>query len=485
LLDSCELSGFGITVDLALLYGATLAALLGAGRAHVSVREWWPALLYPLIVVGLARFRRWPAPRLDVSAIDTAAEVLGSVSLAAMLMIAVEAIFVGGHPVALAVRLWLFALVYLGAGRVALLSVRRHARQTGALARPTLIIGSGTVAAQVAERLRARPEYGLRPIGFVDVDLRNASDSGSLGGLPTVGAIEEIAEIVERTGARHVIVAFTSQPDHVNVAFVRRCEQLGLDVSLVPRLFESINERVGLDRVGGMPLLTLRSIDPKGWQFAAKHALDRVLAALLLVIGAPILLLIATAVRLSSPGAVLFRQSRIGRDGKSFDMYKFRTMVDASDAEQFIPPDGLAPGGVEGTDRRTAVGCWLRRTSLDELPQLLNVLRGEMSLVGPRPERPEFVERFSRDVYGYDRRHRVRSGITGWAQVNGLRGRTSIADRVEWDNYYIRNWSLGFDLRILALTVVEVFRGRGVASESPPMVDEVLAGQPAGGLEVP
>jgi lipopolysaccharide/colanic/teichoic acid biosynthesis glycosyltransferase len=126
---------------------------------------------------------------------------------------------------------------------------------------------------------------------------------------------------------------------------------------------------------------------------------------------------------------------------------------------------------VEAADRRTTVGRWLRWTSLDELPQLFNVLRGDMSLVGPRPERPEFVERFTRDVYGYEQRHRVKSGITGWAQVNGLRGQTSIADRVEWDNYYIRNWSLAFDLRILALTVVVILRSRGVASDSPPTID--------------
>jgi exopolysaccharide biosynthesis polyprenyl glycosylphosphotransferase len=471
LLDSCELSAFGVGVDLVLLYLATVAALLGAGRAHVRVRDWWLAMLYPLIVVGLARFRRWPAPRLEVSLIDATAEVLGGVSLAAMLMIALDEIVGGGHPIALALRLWLFALVYLGAGRAMLVSWRRHARRTGALARPTLIVGSGVVADQVAQRLLGRPEYGLRPIGFLDVDGPNASYSRGFAELPTLGTTDEITGIVERTGARHVIVAFSSQPDHANLALVRRCEQLGLEVSLVPRLFESINERVALDRVGGMPLLTLRSIDPTGWQFATKHALDRGLALLGLIVGAPILLMIVGAVRLSSPGPVLFRQRRVGRDGKAFEMYKFRTMVDQSEEAAFLPPDGLAPGGVEGADRRTAVGRWLRWSSLDELPQLLNVLRGDMSLVGPRPERPEFVERFTRDVYGYEQRHRVKSGITGWAQVNGLRGRTSIADRVEWDNYYIRNWSHMFDLRILALTVVDVFRDRGMASDSPPTVD--------------
>jgi len=471
-LDFADVSEFGVVIDLALLYLASVAALLGAGRAHVEVRDWWLTMLFPLIVVFLSRFRRWPVPRLEVSVIDSAAEVLGGVSAAAMLMIAVDEIVGGGHPVALSVRLWLFALVYLGAWRAVLISLRRHARRTGAIARPTLIVGAGVVGEHVAQRLLGRPEYGLRPVGFLDVDWRGSSEALSGSALPTLGTTDELAQVVHRTGARHVILAFSSQPDHANVAFVRECEQLGLDVSLVPRLFESINERVALDRVGGMPLLTLRSISPKGWQFATKHTLDRVLALMALIVGAAPLAVIALLVRVSSPGPVLFRQRRVGRDGKAFEMFKFRTMVGRpDDEEEFFLPDGVAPGGVEAADRRTSVGRWLRSTSLDELPQLFNVLRGEMSLVGPRPERPEFVERFTRDVYGYEQRHRVKSGITGWAQVNGLRGQTSIADRVEWDNYYIRNWSLGFDLRILALTVVVVFRGRGIASDSPPTID--------------
>ncbi len=176
----------------------------------------------------------------------------------------------------------------------------------------------------------------------------------------------------------------------------------------------------------------------------------------------------AIAVKLSSPGPVFFRQRRIGRDGRDFSMLKFRSMR----PEAPIPPDGdrsgpgdlalagadTAPGGVEGADRRTRVGAFIRSTSIDELPQLLNVLAGQMSLVGPRPERPEFVELFGQSVHRYDDRHRVRSGITGWAQVNGLRGKTSLSDRIEWDNYYIENWSLSLDLRILLMTLAAVLK---------------------------
>src|ERR1700694_211916 len=234
-------------------------------------------------------------------------------------------------------------------------------------------------------------------------------------------------------------------------------------------MFDTINNRVGYDTVGGLPLMSFTTVDPRGLQFAIKHALDRVLALALLLLLAPIMLGSALAVRRSARGAVLFRQRRVGRDGKAFDLYKFRSMriepgSSESEEEQdagaleFLLGGDTAPGGVEGADRRTPVGRFMRRCSIDELPQLLNVLRGEMSLIGPRPERPEFVELFRQDIVRYGDRKRVKSGITGWAQVHGLRGQTSLAERVEWDNYYIAHWSLGLDLKILALTVVALFR---------------------------
>jgi exopolysaccharide biosynthesis polyprenyl glycosylphosphotransferase len=233
-------------------------------------------------------------------------------------------------------------------------------------------------------------------------------------------------------------------------------------------MFDTINDRMGYETVGGLPLLTFTAVDLNGLHFAVKHALDRLLALLLLILFAPVILCAAVAVRLSSPGPIFFRQRRVGRDGKVFDFYKFRSMrvssIEPAEGEKgasavdFLLAGDIAPGGVEGEDRRTTVGRFLRGTSLDELPQLFNVLRGDMSLVGPRPERPEFVELFRQDIIRYGDRHRVRSGITGWAQVHGLRGQTSLAERVEWDNYYIAHWSLGLDLKILALTLVALFR---------------------------
>ncbi len=228
--------------------------------------------------------------------------------------------------------------------------------------------------------------------------------------------------------------------------------------AMMPRMHELIDERSTLDHVGGVPLVSLRPINPHGWEFAVKHAIDTAVAAVALVLLCPLLAAIAIGVRLSSPGPAFFRQRRVGRNGREFELLKFRTMISPVTWTDFDPPSGLAPGGVEGADRRTWLGGLLRATSLDELPQLINVVRGEMSIVGPRPERPEFVQLFAAEIDRYDSRHRVKSGITGWAQVHGLRGQTSIADRVEWDNFYIENWSLWLDLRIVLMTATEVLR---------------------------
>jgi exopolysaccharide biosynthesis polyprenyl glycosylphosphotransferase len=288
--------------------------------------------------------------------------------------------------------------------------------------------------------------------------------------VPVLGTIDDLEEAVSRTGVKNLIVAFSSVADARVSRLIPRCQELGVDVSVVPRMFDLINDRVRYDTVGGLPLLSFTAIDPKGLQFTVKHALDRVLGGLLLILFSPLIALAAIAVKLSSPGPALFKQRRVGRDGRVFDFYKFRSMseprlgdddADDSSALDFLLAGDIAPGGVEGEDRRTAVGRIMRSTSLDELPQLFNVLRGDMSLVGPRPERPEFVELFRNDIIRYGDRHRVKSGITGWAQVHGLRGQTSLAERVEWDNYYIAHWSLGLDLKILALTVVALFRNAG------------------------
>ncbi len=463
--------GWGIlrpTVDFVLLCVAVTIALGGVNATlHTpSVRA--PLLALPPLVMLLFYLRGLYRTRLRALVLDGVVPVVSAVSVAAM-AVAVLGMLLDDQVASQSdwLRAWLFALVAVGTGRVLLSSAQRLARARRLVGKPVLIMGAGMVGAQVARRLESHPEYGLAPIGFLDEDPRSIAEVGGRD-VPVLGTIDDLDETVVRTGAKNLIVAFSSVTDSRVSRLIQRCQELGVEVSVVPRMFDTINDRVGYDTVGGLPLLSFSTVDPNGLQFAVKHGMDRILALTLLIVLSPVLLLAALAVRLSSPGPAFFKQRRVGRDGKVFDFYKFRSMrvqpgqanPDEEDvsALAFLLAGDIAPGGVEGEDRRTAVGRFLRRTSLDELPQLFNVLRGDMSIVGPRPERPEFVELFRQDIIRYGDRHRVKSGITGWAQVHGLRGQTSLAERVEWDNYYIAHWSVGLDLKILALTVLALFR---------------------------
>ena len=464
-LDHRAWSRVRLLVDTVVLFVASGAALFASPVPNTAANRWL-ALGFPLITIGILQARPGPDQRLYGSFVDTVAHVLGTISIAAMMTVALESFLGASHPIDLALRFWLFGFVYVAGARVALLSIRRQAVRTQALSTPTLIVGAGLVGEHLVKRLSTEYRYGLRPVGFIDADPLPNHQRLSGRTLPVLGGPDDLSEAIERTGARHVIIAFSNEPDHVLVDKIRQCTEQGVEVSLVPRLYEAINERTTLDHVGGLPLLTVHATDPRSWSFTIKHGIDRLFALVALLMLAPLMIAVAAAVRLTSPGPILFRQRRVGRDGHEFDVLKFRTMREPATAAErgFEPQRGFAPGGVEGEDRRTPIGRYLRDFSLDELPQFINVLRGDMSLVGPRPERPEFVELFARDVARYEDRHRVKSGITGWAQVNGLRGQTSIADRVEWDNYYIQNWSLWLDLRIIVMTIAEVLRFRDSAT---------------------
>jgi exopolysaccharide biosynthesis polyprenyl glycosylphosphotransferase len=465
-----EGSGWSVVrpvLDFVLLCIAVTVALHGVDRTlHVQATA-APLLALPLLVMLLLYLRGLYRRRMRSPVLEEIVPVISGVSVAAMAVAATGLVLNGEMATYLWVRAWLAGLVAVAAGR-ALLSLAQHwARAQRLVAKPVLIVGAGVVGAQVARRLETHPEYGLVPVGFLDEDPPSITEVGGRD-VPVLGTVDDLDQTIARTGVKNLIVAFTSVADARVSRVIQRCMELGIDVSVVPRMFDAINNRVGYESVGGLPLLSFTTVDPRGAQFAVKHALDRALGLMLLVVLSPLFLLAALAVRLSSPGPVLFAQRRVGRDGKAFELYKFRSMRlgppgSEPDGQENSPLEFLlggdtAPGGVEGDDRRTAVGRLLRRTSVDELPQLLNVLRGEMSLVGPRPERPEFVELFRQDIIRYGDRHRVKSGITGWAQVHGLRGQTSLAERVEWDNYYIAHWSVGLDLRILAMTVVALFR---------------------------
>jgi exopolysaccharide biosynthesis polyprenyl glycosylphosphotransferase len=446
-------------------FAAVLLALAITDTPELTSAQYAPLFALPVLVPAMLHVRGVYRRRVRI-ALRALSPMLGAISVAVMVVLAFDVIVLNGISLGPVIGwVWVLTTLVLAGGRCALALARRQARIKGMAGKPTLIVGAGVVGTAIAQRLAAQPEYGLLPVGFLDEDPpSNGNGNGNGHGVttlhrpPVLGAPSDLAEVAREHGAQHVLFAFTHGRDQNLLALAERCEELGLEVSLVPRLFESMNDRVALDWVGSLPVLGIRPLDPKGWQFRVKYGMDKPMALLALIALAPVMAIVAMAVKLSSPGPMLFRQRRIGQDGQVFEMLKFRSMHIPDDDVEFVPPPGFAPGGVEGPDRRTPIGRFLRRSGLDELPQLINVLRGEMTLVGPRPERPEFAIAFGAQLARYTDRHRVKSGITGWAQVSGLRGQTSLVDRVDMDNYYIRNWSLSLDLKIALLTVPAVLR---------------------------
>jgi exopolysaccharide biosynthesis polyprenyl glycosylphosphotransferase len=441
-----------VTDVVALAFALLLAQLMGGGTAAPVA---W-TFVFAALVLGLLAAKNMYRSPLDLRTLDSTRSIITGVAVAAAFTVAFRALVADTPSVAEEILPWLFATVFVIAGRVLLISRERRARRRGDAGQRALIVGAGNVGRLVAERLAERPEVGLRPVGFLDEEPLYGAEST---GLPVLGPSWDLERIVGEKEIDHVIVTFSTAPDSVLLRLLKRSERLGIATSLVPRLYERSTEHVTVVPLGGVPLIARHSPNPRSWPFALKHALDRAGAALALLLLAPVMGGLSIGVWASVGRPIFFRQARTGRDGRVFEILKFRSMCtpEGHSGSADLPP-GAAPGGVEGEDRRTRFGAFLRRTSIDEVPQLWNVLKGEMSLVGPRPERPEYVDLFSDQIDRYGERLRVKAGITGWAQVHGLRGQTSLADRVEWDNYYIENWSLWLDFKIMLLTLTAVFR---------------------------
>lgn len=327
------------------------------------------------------------------------------------------------------------------------------ARAKGRFSHPTLILGGGLVAAQIATTLQERPEYGLRPIGFLDVDPLMEPTGG--GPMPHLGEFRDVRRVLAERSVQVVLVAFGNLPESAMIDVLRETDHGSREVFVVPRLYEAFGQQSSRDHIGAIPVQRIRRPARAGPSWRIKRAMDVAVSGFALLLGAPVMLAVALAVRLEGGPGVLFRQIRVGRDGKEFELLKFRSLRPANDAES------ATRWNVSNDSRMGTVGRFIRRTSLDELPQLLNILRGDMSLVGPRPERPHFVNRFSAEHPRYEHRHRVPCGLTGLAQVSGLRGNTSIADRARYDNYYIEHWSFWLDIKIILMTVREVVSARG------------------------
>ena len=348
--------------------------------------------------------------------------------------------------------LFLFAVLAaasLMAAHVLIRVTLRALRRGGRNLRHVVIVGTGELAERVARKMVSESDYGLSVIGMVSA--AGTPEGTRVAGFPVIGSVSDLPGLVERTRAELVYVALSRTEHEAELDALDRLADSTAAVRLVPDLARAHTLNASVEDFDGTPVVLVTETPEQGWNGVLKRGFDLVVSAIGIVALSPILALIALWVKMDSSGPVFYAQDRVGVNGRRFRMFKFRTM--RSDAE------AGGPGWSRAEDpRRTRAGAVLRRLSLDELPQLWNVLVGHMSLVGPRPEQPVFVDRFRASIPRYMLRHHVKSGITGWAQVNGLRGDTPLERRIEYDLYYIEHWSMAFDLKILFLTLFRVFR---------------------------
>jgi Undecaprenyl-phosphate glucose phosphotransferase len=446
-------------LDAALIFLAWIGAyearfhLLGLG-APLGVPSralylWFGAVVTPVALLVLRSFRLYRSARTARLSQELVALVQGILIVTALAGLA--SFFTRGELSRSTLALFaVLASVALCASRIGIRWMLRQLRRKGRNLRSVLIVGTGEPAELLVRKIAEHPDYGLVVRGLVAAEPE--SGTSPCAGVPVLGSVGELPGLVERTGAELVYLALSRHEYRAEEEALVRLGDSTAAVRLVPDLGRAFTLNASVEDFDGMPIVLVTESPDQGWNGVLKRGFDLLFSAIGLVVLAPLLAAIAIWIRLDSPGPVLYAQERLGLNGRRFRMLKFRTMQ--ADAE----PEGQPGWTRPGDPRRTRAGAILRGLSLDELPQLWNVLLGQMSLVGPRPERPFYVDRFRASVPRYMLRHHVKAGITGWAQINGLRGDTPLERRIEYDLYYIRNWSLAFDLKILVLTVVRVFR---------------------------
>ncbi len=411
--------------------------------------EFWPLpAVYTAVLVGIFFVQRMYQRRRPVSHLDEFFKIFlyslfGMLLTVAVLSLALPA-FVYHRPfIVLATGLSIVLLTVLRAIHA---QIQWSAQAHGVGDDRVLIVGTGEVGQMLLQKIVQNRKLGYQVMGFIDSGKHLRQQK--LFGVPVLGTLVDIPWIIERYSVDEVIIGLPESSHQDLVGIISLCEREKVGIRVFPDVFQIMASEVGIGDLGGLPLLTIRDVALQGWRLTLKRGLDLILSAIALVVLSPLLLLAALLVKLDSPGPVFYIQERMGLDARPFKMIKFRSM--RTDAEM------RGPGWTTPDDpRRTKLGSLLRRFNIDELPQLINVLIGDMSLVGPRPERPVYVEQFRQSIPRYMDRHREKAGITGWAQVNGLRGDTSIIERTKYDLWYIENWSLALDLKILIRTVVQ------------------------------
>ena len=342
-------------------------------------------------------------------------------------------LFAAINIAALSLERWLFR------------EVLRYLRKQGYNIRHALIVGTGELSKEILKRIEMHPEVGLKVVSVLAVDKNDVGKS--ISGINTTDVYDNIRKVIRENDIDHVIIALGWEEHNKVVEVLKSIGDEIVDIKVVPDVYEFMTIRGGIEEFDGLPIVSLQSSPLYGWNIVIKRFADIVFSLIAIILTAPFMFVISILIKLTSPGPVFYRQERMGIGGDTFQMLKFRSM--GIDAEK----ESGAVWAKEDDPRRTWFGAFLRKTSLDELPQFFNVLKGAMSIVGPRPERPVFIEEFRKNIPRYMLRHKMKAGITGWAQVNGWRGDTDLKKRIEYDLYYIENWSFWFDLKIMWLTV--------------------------------
>jgi Undecaprenyl-phosphate glucose phosphotransferase len=421
------------------------------GTPAFSQYLWFGAVVTPVSLLVLLSLRLYRSTRTARLGQELSTVLQGIVIVAILAALASYALR-GELARSVLLLFALLAAASLCGSRIAARRILRALRRAGRNLRHVLIVGVGEGASALVRKMRDRPDFGFEIEGMVSPG--PSEPGGAVEGVRVIGSIADLPALVERTGAEIVYLALARNEHEAESEALEALADTTAAIRLVPDLARAFLLTASVEDFDGTPVVLVTETPERGWAGVAKRIFDIVVAAALLVLLSPLLLAIAIWVKLDSRGPVLYAQERVGFNGRRFRMIKFRTMRTDAEAE------GRAGWTRPGDPRRTRAGAVLRPLSLDELPQLWNVLAWHMSLVGPRPERPVYVEQFRSSIRRYYLRHHMKAGITGWAQVNGLRGDTPLDRRIEYDLYYIQNWSMLFDLKILALTALRVFRDR-------------------------
>jgi exopolysaccharide biosynthesis polyprenyl glycosylphosphotransferase len=407
------------------------------------------SILFPIVFAFRSQYRF----KRGASRIDELQKVFTAVSIGTVLTWAISAFFFRDfdYSRALMAFAWGVAILLIWASHLLQYWLRALLLRRGAMESRVLIVGTGEMGRVILQKIQQSPSLGYRAAGFISPDY--SSDSAQIEGVPVLGGIDDVGRLVNYYAISEVIIAEPGLPHQRIIDIVAACEKGQVNIKAFPDIFQIISSEVSIGDLNGMPMVSIRDAGLRGWNLAIKRAVDIMVAVFMLTLFSPLMLLTALLTKISSPkGPVFYIQERVGLDGRPFPMIKFRSMM--PEAEEETGP----VWATKSDPRATGFGAFIRRFSLDELPQFINVLLGEMSVVGPRPERPYFVEQFSKKVPRYLERHREKAGLTGWAQVNGLRGNVSIEERTAYDLWYVENWTLLLDLRIMLRTLIAIFR---------------------------